>query len=163
MATSRLRFLCRGQQLCRSLEGRPRATDGALRRLEQKLDFDRLVWELDLPRFGTVRSNTPASSSAVTSACTALTSLPTRRAASRIETGPAPQSTFSNAQRLAVSTRHSSSGVAKLIRADFCGLPDLAAASASAIAIPGEHTSRVAVFIEMPPDIALEMCDLLVL
>ena len=63
---------------------------------------------------------------------------------------------------MAVSTRHSSFGVAKLIRADFVGLPDLAMASASAIAIPGERTSRVTVFIEMPPDVAFELCEQLV-
>ena len=51
-------------------------------------------------------------------------SRPTRRAASRMETGPTPQSAFSSPQRLAVSTFHSNSGVSKLTRPGFVVVPD---------------------------------------
>ena len=47
------------------------------------------------------------------SPCTAFTSRPTRRAASRIEIGAAPQSAFRSSHRLAVRIFHSNSGVAK--------------------------------------------------
>ena len=93
----------------------------------------------------------------MTSACTALTSRPTRRAASRIDTGPAPHRALSSSQRFAPRTRHSSSGVAKLMRALFCGLPDFATASASAIAAAGARTSRITVFIHNPPNVAFEV------
>ena len=65
------------------------------------------------------RSSRPAFSNATTSPCTAFTSRLTRRAASRMDTGPAPHSALSNSHRFAVNTCHSNSGVAKLMRADF--------------------------------------------
>src|SRR5260370_164033 len=47
--------------------------------------------------------------------CTAFTPRPTRLATSRMESGPAPHSAFNSSHRLAVRTRHSSSGLAKPI------------------------------------------------
>ena len=88
----------------------------ALNGLQQELDLDGLVREDDPAP--SARSSTPALSGAVTSPWTALTSRSARRAASRMDTRPAPQRAFSSSQRLAVRTFHSSSGVAKLMRAD---------------------------------------------
>jgi hypothetical protein len=68
-------------------------------------------------RPSSVRSSIPASSSAVTSPCTAFTSRPARRAASRMDIGPAPHRTLSSSHRFSVRTFQSSSGVAKLMRA----------------------------------------------
>ena len=66
-----------------------------------------------------VRSRTPTFSSAVTSPCTALTSRPTRRAASRMDTGPMPHGALSNSHRVAFRTCQSNSGDANAMRADF--------------------------------------------
>jgi hypothetical protein len=60
---------------------------------------------------------------------------------------------------LAVRTFHSNSGLAKEILAVFCGLPDLAAASASASAVSGARTSSVTVFIEDSPYVALKISE----
>src|SRR3989442_9178652 len=108
------------------------------------------------------RSRTPALRSAVMSLCTALTSLPTRRAASRMETGPAPHSALRTSHRLAVSTFQRSSGEAKLMRADFSGLPVFHTRAKSFIASPGSRTSRVTVFMVPPRNIALKVSDELV-
>jgi len=108
-------------------------------------------------RPASVRSRTPALRSAVTSPCTALTSRPTRRAASRIDTGPAPQRALSSAHRFGVNTRQSNSGVAKLMRADFSALPVFQARAKSAIESPGVRTSRIKVFIVPPRDVILEV------
>src|SRR5471032_1811456 len=105
------------------------------------------------------RSSTPAFSSAVKSPCTALTSRPTRRAASRIDTGPAPQSALSNSQRLAVRTFQSNSGVAKLIRADFSDLPVFQIRTKSAIESEGVRTSRITDFMVPPRNIMWEVGD----
>src|SRR5450755_2230244 len=105
------------------------------------------------------RSSTPAFSSAVTSPCTALTSRPTRRAASRMETGPTPHSALSNSHRFAVSTCQSNSGDAKAMRADFSALPDFHAFTKPAIASLGERTSRVTVFTIPPRNVGLKVSD----
>jgi len=76
-----------------------------------------------------------------------------------MDTSPAPHSALMRSQRLAVNTRQSNSGLAKLSRADFCGLPDLAAASASASADWGVRTSRTSVFILLPPDVAFKVFE----
>ena len=106
-----------------------------------------------------VRSRTPALSNAVTSPWTALTSRPTRRAASRIDTGPAPQRALSSSHRFWVNTRQSNSGVAKLMRADFRGLPAFQARAKSAIESAGVCTSKVTVFMVPPRDVILEVSD----
>ena len=103
-----------------------------------------------------VRLSTPAESRAVRSVCTALTSLPTRRAASRTVTGPAPHKALSSSQRLAVRTFHRSSGFAKEIRFAFDALPVFHAWEKSDIASAGERTSRVTVFTIDPFDVPLE-------
>ena len=110
-------------------------------------------------RLSFVRSRTPALRSAVTSPWTALTSRPARRAASRIDTGPAPQRALSNSQRFWVNTRQSNSGVAKLMRADFSGFPVFQACTKSVIELAGVRTSRIKVFIVPPRDIFLEVSD----
>jgi hypothetical protein len=110
-------------------------------------------------RPSSVRSRTPALSSAVTSPWTALTSRPTRRAASRIDTGPTPQRILSSAHRFEVNTRQSNSGVAKLMRADFWGLPVFQARVKSAIESAGVLTSRVKVFMVPPRNVILEVND----
>ena len=97
-----------------------------------------------------VRFTRPASSNAFTSACTAFTSRPTRRAASRIDTRPAPHSTLSSSQRFAVRTCHSSSGVAKAIRASRSPRRVFITRDASASVSASERTSRTTVFI-IPP------------
>lgn len=74
-----------------------------------------------------------------------------------MEIGPAPQRAFRSSHLLAVRTLHSSSGVANEICAASCGTPDLAAASASAIACDGDRTSRITVFNLIPPDGAIEV------
>lgn len=74
-----------------------------------------------------------------------------------METDPVPHRTFSNSHLLAVSTRQSHSGVAKEMRADFCGFPDFTAASEPVIASLGVGTLRVTVFIHEPPDIVLKV------
>jgi len=73
------------------------------------------------------RSSTPRLEQRRHIAVHALTSRPTRRAASRIDTGPAPQRALSNSSAWRVSTCHNSSGLAKLIRVAFSGLPVLQA------------------------------------
>ena len=103
-----------------------------------------------------VRLRSPADSKAVTSPCTAFTSRFTRRAASRMDTGPAPQSALMSAQRFAVSTRQSSSGVAKLMRAALAPWPLCHARLKSAIAVAGGRTSRVTVFTMPPRNVGLE-------
>lgn len=57
----------------------------------------------------------------------AFTSRPTRLAASRTETAPAPHNACRSSQRLAVRTRHSSSGLAKPIWASCAARPVLIA------------------------------------
>lgn len=103
------------------------------------------------------RSRMPTFISAVTSPWTALTSRPTRRAASRIDTGPAPQRTLSSAHRLGVKTRQSNSGVAKLMRADLWGLPVFQTRAKSAMESAGVRTSRITVFMVPPRNIILEV------
>ena len=66
--------------------------------------------------------NTPACSSMCTSECTARTSRPTRRAASRNVTGPAPVSVCTSAMRLGASTFQSKSNDWNEIRS-CCRLP----------------------------------------
>ena len=72
------------------------------------------------------------------SLCTDLTSRPTRRAASRMLTGPAPHSALRSSQRLAVSTFQRSLGEAKLMRADVFGLPVFQTRTNPSIVSPGE-------------------------
>ena len=103
------------------------------------------------------RSRTPALKSAVTSPCTDLTSLPTRRAASRIETGPAPHSAFNNSHRFAVKTFQRSSGVSKLIRADFDALPVSQARMKSSPASFRLPTSSMTVFMLPPRYVVFEI------
>ena len=108
------------------------------------------------------RPRTPAFSSAVMSLCTAFTSRSTRRAASRMEIGPAPHIAFSSSQRLAVSTFQRSSGVAKLIRADFSAFPVFQARTKSSIDSLGSRTSRVTVFTVPPRNVAFKVGDELI-
>ena len=108
------------------------------------------------------RVNTPAFNRAVTSPCTAFTSRSTRRAASRIDIGPAPQSTFRSSQRFAVSTCQSNSGVAKLIRASRSARPVFIARVASAKVSRRERTSRTTVFMVPPRHISFKIGDRLI-
>jgi hypothetical protein len=101
-------------------------------------------------RRSSLRRSTPASRSAVTSPRTAFTSRSSRRAVSRMDSGPAPASTLRISQRLAVSTCHSSSGVAKLIRLASFRLPDARTWAPSRRASFRERTSRTTVF-TIPP------------
>jgi len=96
------------------------------------------------------------------SPCTDLTSRPTRRAASRMETGPAPHSAFSSSQRFAVSSFHRSSGEAKLMRAALSRSRVFQTRTKSSIASLGGRTSRVAIFTVPPRNIASEVGDELV-
>jgi hypothetical protein len=79
-----------------------------------------------------------------------------------METGPAPQRALRSSQRFAVSTCQRSSGLAKLIRADFCALPLFQVAAKSAIASDGSRMSRVTVLTVPPRDVELKRCDQLV-
>jgi len=97
--------------------------------------------------------NIPAANSACTSPCTAFTSRPARRAASRKVIGPWPAIALISSQRLAVSTFHSSSGVAKLMRAFESALRLFQTRTNSADTSRGVRTSRVTVFISPPLDI----------
>ena len=90
---------------------------------QQHVDADGSIRKDDLP--SAVFCRMPAAMSAVTSPCTALTSRPTRRAASRIDRGPPPAMARTSSQRFAVISRNKSSGVAKLMRAP-CFLPSKA-------------------------------------
>ena len=106
-----------------------------------------------------LRSRTPAWSRAVTSPCTVFTSRPTRRAASRIEMGPAPHKALSSSQRRAVRTFHNSSGVSKLIRAVFWARPLSQARAKSSAACWRDATSRITVFTVPPLDIRFKICE----
>lgn len=88
--------------------------------------------------------------------CTALTSLPTRRAAPRTVTGPAPHKALSSSHRWAVRTFHRSSGLAKEIRSVFEALPVFHAWEKPAIASEGERASSVTVYTLDPFDVSLE-------
>jgi len=92
------------------------------------------------------------------SLCTAFTSRLTLRAASRMDTGPAPHRTFESSQRFAVRTFHRSSGDAKLMREVFCGLPVRHAPAKAAMDTLGSRTSRVTVFTVPPRYVALDGC-----
>lgn len=92
----------------------------------------------------------PLVRSGVTVPTPALTSRPTRRAASRIDTGPAAHSAFSNSQRLALNTFQSSSGEANAIRAWASPRPLFIARAASANVSARLRTSRTTVFM-IPP------------
>jgi len=103
------------------------------------------------------RLRTPASNNAFTSPCTAFTSRPTRLAASRMDMAPAPHIALSNSHRLAVSTCHSNSGVAKPMRASRSARPDFIARDASASVSARERTSRTTVFMIPPRNVSIEV------
>jgi hypothetical protein len=110
-------------------------------------------------RPSSVRRRTPDSRSTVTSPCTALTSRSSRRAVSRIETGPAPVSVFNTSHRLAVRTSHSSSGLAKLMRLERSGRPTFQARALACRASLSGRTSRTTVFTIPPRDVSFEVVE----
>lgn len=81
----------------------------------------------------------------------------THRATSQMEAGPALHSAFSISQRRAVRICHSSSGVAKLMRADFWRLPACQTWMRSAMAVWGGLTSSVTILMGPPSDVCLEI------
>src|SRR3972149_6591380 len=113
-------------------------------------------------RPSSARVSTPACKSAVTSPCTAFTSRPTRRAASPMDTGPAPRRTFRSSQRFAVSTSQSNSGVAKPMRASRSARPVFMARAASANVSLRERTSRTTMFMVPPRDVSFKVSHQLI-
>ena len=74
-----------------------------------------------------------------------------------METGPAPQRTFNNSQRFAVSTFQSNSGVAKPIRAHRSGFPVFQDWTKFPSDSSGERTSRTTVFVVPPRFVFLKI------
>src|SRR5471030_2506970 len=87
---------------------------------------------------------TPASSNACTSRCTAFTSRPTRRAISRIDSGPVAVMALMMFQRICVSVWNSSSGDSNVMYAP-CALPSNAAKN-RLLTVSREATPSVTVF-----------------
>src|SRR5690606_1548906 len=85
-----------------------------------------------------------------------------RRAASRIDTGPAAHSAFNNSQRLALNTFQSSSGDANAIRAWASPRPVFIARAASAKVSARLRTSRTTVFMVPPRNIRSEVAGELI-
>ncbi|TAK81509.1 MAG: hypothetical protein EPO20_25785 [Betaproteobacteria bacterium] len=86
----------------------------ALRALEHAVTLAQRIGEcsIHIAHAAFLRS-TPAAGSACTSPCTAFTSRPARRAASRSVIAPPPAMALSSSQRLAVKTFQSKSADAK--------------------------------------------------
>ncbi|MCA1792793.1 MAG: hypothetical protein LC660_02780 [Desulfobacteraceae bacterium] len=85
--------------------------------MQQKFDFNRIIGENDTPFVRAVEYT--GIQQCRNLAVNGLDITPGTAGASRIDTGPAPQRTLSNSQRFVVNTCQSSSGYAKLMRADW--------------------------------------------
>src|SRR5665647_2677838 len=99
-----------------------------------------------------VLSSTPHASKACTSPCTALTSRPVRRAASRMVTGPAPLRAWIRSNRFPPKVCISDCGEEKLYLGP-CACPVSMARTASARLSVREQTSIVSVFMVVPPNV----------